>query len=77
VEVIKEILFVIVWLALCAAVGFYAEGKGRCGVGIFLLSLEATNSDKKTGPVEVPTPSSKAALSFLSVSGESAVTYRT
>jgi hypothetical protein len=34
-----EILFVIVWLALCAAVGFYAEGKGRSGVGIFFLSL--------------------------------------
>lgn len=34
-----EIFFVVVWLALCLVVGYYAEGKGRSGVGIFFLSL--------------------------------------
>jgi TonB family protein len=33
------LVFIIIWLALCIAVGFYAEGKGRSGVGIFFLSL--------------------------------------
>jgi transposase-like protein len=32
-------VFVIIWLALCFAVGFYAEHKGRSGVGLFFLSL--------------------------------------
>jgi transposase-like protein len=34
-----EVLVIVVWLALCIAVGFYAESKGRSGVGIFFLSL--------------------------------------
>lgn len=34
-----EAFIVICWLVLCAAVGFYAAGKGRSGVGIFFLSL--------------------------------------
>jgi hypothetical protein len=34
-----EVLIIVVWLALCIAVGFYAESKGRSGVGIFFLSL--------------------------------------
>jgi hypothetical protein len=32
------VLFII-WLALCFAVGFYAERKGRSGVGLFFLSF--------------------------------------
>jgi uncharacterized membrane protein len=32
-------VFVIIWLALCFAVGFYAEHKGRSGVGLFFLSF--------------------------------------
>jgi len=35
----EVLVFIIIWLALCIAVGFYAEGKGRSGVGIFFLSL--------------------------------------
>jgi predicted RNA-binding Zn-ribbon protein involved in translation (DUF1610 family) len=32
-------VFAIIWLALCFAVGFYAEHKGRSGVGLFFLSF--------------------------------------
>jgi hypothetical protein len=28
-----------IWLALCFAIGFYAEHKGRSGVGFFFLSF--------------------------------------
>ncbi len=35
----EVLIFIIIWLALCIPVGFYAEGKGRSGVGIFFLSL--------------------------------------
>jgi transposase-like protein len=38
-EIMGVLVFIIIWLALCIAVGFYAEGKGRSGVGIFFLSL--------------------------------------
>ena len=34
-----EVAIIIVWLALCIVVGFYAESKGRSGIGIFFLSL--------------------------------------
>lgn len=35
----EVVVYVVIWLALCAVVGFYAEGKGRSGVGIFFLSF--------------------------------------
>src|SRR5438093_4205764 len=31
--------WLMIWLALCIAAGFYAKGKGRSGAGIFFLSF--------------------------------------
>ncbi len=38
-EIMEIAVLVIVWLILCFAVGFYAEHKGRSGVGLFFLSF--------------------------------------
>jgi hypothetical protein len=38
-KIMEVAVFFVIWLALCFAVGFYAEHKGRSGVGLFFLSF--------------------------------------